>query len=288
MLVVGLECIAVDRDDIRLDAAAEQQDRTDVYFGDASTYWRDVYEKEELQGRVYRERMQAALDWIYSLHLNPGARILEVGGGAGWATLELARRGYSVHSTDSSAEMVALAAKTVEASDLGGVVEVSVADVHDLPFEAGSVDVVLALGVLPWLYSPQRALAEVSRVLAPGGHAILSADNRLRLNGLVEPAESPLVVPLKYAWRAVQWLRGRRRTDATSRLHTPARVNRWLTEAGLEPERWTTIGFGPFTCFWRPVLPDHVGHRLHSGLSRLAERRLRRHGWHYLVCARRV
>jgi len=108
-----------------------------------------------------------------------------VGGGAGWATLELAHRGYSVHSTDSSAEMVALAAKAVEAADLGGVVGVSVADVHDLPFEAGSVDVLLALGVLPWLYSPQRALAEVSRVLAPGGHAILSADNRLRLNGLV-------------------------------------------------------------------------------------------------------
>jgi len=40
----------------RSGSAAEQQDRTDAYFGDVSAYWRDVYEKEELQGRVYRER----------------------------------------------------------------------------------------------------------------------------------------------------------------------------------------------------------------------------------------
>jgi hypothetical protein len=113
----------------------------------------------------------------------------------------------------------------------------------------------------------------------------------LRLNGLTEPAESPIVTPPKYAWRALRTLRGHRRSGAVSRLHTPRRVDRWLVDAGLEPERRTTVGFGPFTFFWRPMLSARLGVRLHLFLGRLAERRLpalRRHGWHYLVGARKA
>jgi SAM-dependent methyltransferase len=271
-------------------AAERRQDRTDAYFGERSAYWNDIYAEGGVQGVGYRKRMQAALAWIDALGLDPGAKVLEVGCGAGLATLELARRGYAVHGTDSSAEMVALTSQRIAEGGVGDVA-VSVSDVHDLPHGAGSFELVLALGVLPWLHSPQRALAQIARVLTPGGHAILSADNRLRLNGLVDPVESPLFVPAKYARRALRLLRGRPRTGAGTRLHTPGRVDRWLVAAGLEPERRTTVGFGPFTVFWRPVLPDRTALRLHRGLDHLAERRvprLRRHGWHYLVSARRA
>jgi hypothetical protein len=105
----------------------------------------------------------------------------------------------------------------------------------------------------------------------------------------VDPVENLLFVPVKYVRRSVRVLRGRSSTGAVSHLHTPERVDRWLAAAGLEPERRTTVGFGPFTFFWRPVLPDRSALRLHRGLDHLAERRvprLRRHGWHYLVSAR--
>jgi 2-polyprenyl-3-methyl-5-hydroxy-6-metoxy-1,4-benzoquinol methylase len=272
------------------DAVVRRQDRTDAYFGERSAYWNEIYTEGGVQGVVYRKRMQAALAWIDALDLDPRAKVLEVGCGAGLATLELARRGYAVHGTDSSAEMVALTSQRI--AD-GGVsdVAVSVSDVHDLPHGGGSFELVLALGVLPWLHSPHRALAQIARVLAPGGHAILSADNRLRLNGLLDPVESPLFVPAKYARRAVRVLRGRPRTGAVTRLHTPGKVDRWLVAAGLEPERRTTVGFGPFTVFWRPVLPDRTALRLDRRLDQLAERRvprLRCHGWHYLVSSRRA
>jgi SAM-dependent methyltransferase len=266
-----------------------RQDRTDAYFGEHSAYWNEIYSQGGIQGLVYRERMQAALAWIAALGLHPGAKVLEVGCGAGLATLELARRGYTVDSTDSSADMVALASQRI--AEAGLDVAVSVSDVHDLPYAGGSFELVLALGVVPWLHSPRRALGEMSRVLAPGGHAIISADNRLRLNGLVEPAENPIFVPPKYARRAVSALRGRPRPGAIVRLYTPGRVDRWLVAAGLEPERRTTVGFGPFTVFWRPVLHDRTSVRLHRGLDHLAERRvprLRRHGFHYLVSARKA
>jgi SAM-dependent methyltransferase len=298
--------------------AAELQDRTSAHFDRAAAYWRDVYAEDSLQALVYRRRQELVLEWVDALALPAGSRVLEVGCGAGLATVELARRGFSLTSTDASGDMVELASRRVAESgvgggDAGGVgvgdgvgdgVSVSVADVHALPYPSGSFALVVGLGVLPWLHSPERAVEELARVLAPGGHAIVTADNRLRLNLLVEPAESPLVVPLKYAWRvarrAARRARGRAgghghgngtgQQSAVSRLHTPRRVDRMLVDAGLQPVRRTTVGFGPFTVLWRPVLGDRAGLLLDHRLGRLAERRvprLRRTGWHYVVCARK-
>ena len=266
-----------------------RQDWTDAYFGERSGYWDEIYSQGGFQGLVYRKRMQVALAWIDALALDPGAKVLEVGCGAGLATLELARRGYAVLSTDSSADMVALASQRIAKAGLD--VAVCLYDLPDLDHARGGVDRGLARGGLPGRDSPRRALGEIARVLAPGGHAILSADNRLRLNGLVEPAENPIFVPAKYARRAARAHRGRPRSGAIVRLYTPGRVDRWLVAAGLEPERRTTVGFGPFTVFWRSVLPDRTSLRLQRGLDHLAERRfprLRRYGWHYLVSARKA
>src|SRR5262245_43708597 len=166
-----------------------RQDWTDAYFGGRSAYWDEIYTQSGFQGLIYRKRMQAAIAWIDALCLDPGAKVLEVGCGAGWATLELARRGYDVLSTDSSADMVAQAWRRI--AEAGFDVAMSVSDVHDLPYAAGTFELVLALGVVPWLHSPQRAVGQMAHVLAPGGHLILSADNRMRLNGLIEPAENP-------------------------------------------------------------------------------------------------
>src|SRR5918995_2976728 len=90
-------------------ALVPRQDLTDAYFGERAACWNEIYAEGGLQGLVYRKRMQAALAWIDALGLAPGSKVLEVGCGAGFATLELARRGYAVHSSDSSADMVALA-----------------------------------------------------------------------------------------------------------------------------------------------------------------------------------
>jgi SAM-dependent methyltransferase len=269
---------------------AELQDRTNAHFDRAAAYWRDVYGDDSLQGLVYRRRQEVVLDWVDALDLPPGSRVLDAGCGAGLATVELARRGFAVESTDSSADMVELTSRRVVEEGVGEAVAVRVADVHSLPYPDGSFALVIGLGVLPWLHSPERAIEELARVLEPGGHLIVTADNRLRLNWLVEPAESPLVVPAKYAWRAGRRIRGAASPAAVSRLHTPARVDRMVVAAGLEPERRTTVGFGPFTVFWRPVFGDRAGHALARWLGRLAENavpQLRRTGWHYVVCARR-
>ena len=255
-----------------------------------AAYWRDVYAGDGLQALIYRERLRAVLSWVDDLRLPPGSRVLEVGCGAGLATVELARRGFAVEATDSSAEMVELATHQLAKAGFGGSVTIGLADVHALPYPSGSFTLALALGVLPWLHTPQGAVDELARVLAPGGHLIVTADNRHRLNMLVEPVENPLVVPLKYSRRAVKRLRGRRSPGYLSRLHTPSQVDRFVTAAGLEPLRRTTIGFGPFTVMGRAVLGDRFGLVLHRLLERLAATavpQLRRTAWHHIVAARK-
>jgi SAM-dependent methyltransferase len=55
------------------------------------------------------------------------------------------------------------------------------------PFPDGSFDLVLCMEVLEHLvYSPSHALAESHRVLAPGGHLVLTIPNYLRANRLVQ------------------------------------------------------------------------------------------------------
>lgn len=270
------------------ESSPKPQDQTGAYFGEAAAYWRDVYAQEGLQGLVYRQRLQTVLTWIDALRLPPGARVLEVGCGAGLTAVELARRGFAVESTDSSTEMVALTSRRIAEARLADAVAVSVADVHALPHATGSFALVIALGVLPWLHSPERAIEELARVLRPRGHAIVTADNRLRLNMLVDPAESPLLAPLKVPWRALKRRRGWRPSGPPSRLYSPSSVDRMLLAAGLEPQRWGTVGFGPFTILRRSVLGDRIGLRLHLWLQGLADRGipgLRRAGWHYVVSA---
>lgn len=264
----------------------DSQAPVDAHFGEIAAYWREVYADGGLQSLIYRERMNTALAWIDDLGLPAGTKVLEVGCGAGLATVELARRGFEVESTDSSRDMVAAASRLVAEAGLADRVNLVVADVHALPHDPESFTVVVALGVLPWLHSPERALGELARVLFRGGHAIVSADNRLRLNALIEPAENRLVVPLRLASRAAR----RAPRGVVSRLYTPARVDRMLVSAGLEPRRRATVGFGPFTVLWRPALGDRLGYRLHLWLEGLSCRRfprLRRHGWHYVVSAQR-
>ncbi len=265
-------------------------EKLEQYFDSEADYWRDVYGDQGLQGAVYRERMDAARRWIAELDLPAGAAVLDVGCGAGLLTAELARSGLDVTGTDSSAEMVARARHQAEQAGVAGRASVIAADVRTLPFETGRFDVVVALGLLPWLSEAPEAVAEMARVLREGGWLIVSADNRARLNLLSEPRENPLLAPVKLARRAARRAIRTPPTGAPSYRHLPGEVDRMLAAAGLGVARRTTIGFGPFTFLGRPIFDDRAAHRLHVRLQSAGERRapaLRRLGWHYLVAARK-
>jgi D-aspartate ligase len=261
------------------------QQAVDRYFDTAADYWSRVYGGHELPGLVYRERMRLVSRWARQCDLPAGVEALDVGCGAGLMSVELAEAGFSVTATDSSPAMVRSAAALVEHRGLTERIAIHRADARRLPFLDGQFDLIVALGLLPWLQDPETVVTELVRVLAPGGCMILTADNRHRLNRVVDPRESPLAAFLRPAKRALLPARNGRDPGVVSYRHSPREVDEMLRRAGLQVVRHATVGYGPFTIMSRQVLPDPVGVSLHVRLQRAAGRHpaLRTTGWHYVV-----
>jgi SAM-dependent methyltransferase len=102
-----------------------------------------------------------------------GRRILDAGCGSGVLSAELHARGASVTGIDSSPRMLQLARQRVSDG-----VELRLADLSDsLPFDDGSFDDVVASLVLHYLENWTPTLAELRRVLRPGGRLMMSVDH---------------------------------------------------------------------------------------------------------------
>lgn len=122
-------------------------------------------------------RQGAALDALLTAALGPGPhRVLDSACGIGTQALGLAALGHRVTGTDLSPCAVARAAR--EAKARGLALPVAAADMRQLPFPEGSFDaVVCADNALPHLLTAHEvtaALAEMLRVLRPGGLLLLS------------------------------------------------------------------------------------------------------------------
>jgi SAM-dependent methyltransferase len=102
-----------------------------------------------------------------------GRHILDAGCGAGALSAALRDRGAVVTGIDASAGMLALARRR-----LGDDAALHVADLRDrLPFADGAFDDVVASLVLHYLEDWGPTLAEMRRVLRPGGRLIASVDH---------------------------------------------------------------------------------------------------------------
>jgi arsenite methyltransferase len=110
-----------------------------------------------------------------ALGLQSGERVLDLGSGPGFLAVEMAAtvgaNGF-VQGVDVSPSMLALAAGR-ERPDGAAPVEFTDSDVSDLPFADGSFEVAVSTQVYEYIPDMPRALAEVRRVLAPGGRLLV-------------------------------------------------------------------------------------------------------------------
>jgi SAM-dependent methyltransferase len=127
---------------------------------------RSIYETRE--GPDARDELFAAI-----AETRP-RRILEVGPGPGELSERLA--------VELDAEIVAVdvSPRMVELSRRRGV-DARLADVQDLPFEDGRFDCVVAAWMLYHVPDVDRALAELARVLRPGGRLVAVTNGEAHL-----------------------------------------------------------------------------------------------------------
>jgi ubiquinone/menaquinone biosynthesis C-methylase UbiE len=108
-----------------------------------------------------------------------GACVLEVGFGPGHALemLAMSRPVGLVAGVDHSALMVARARRRLNGRRGDAALDLRVGDAGDLPFPDERFDVVFAVNAFHLLPDKERALAEMTGVLKPGGDILLSIRN---------------------------------------------------------------------------------------------------------------
>src|SRR5205085_6003262 len=119
-----------------------------------------------------------ALRWIEQLASPPSGHVLELGCGAGFMAIALARRGWRVHATDAVPAMLTRAQRNAEAAGVEDRLTFGLADAQRLAVEDASFDVVVALGAIPWLPPPGQALAEMALATRHRGVFAVTAANR--------------------------------------------------------------------------------------------------------------
>lgn len=107
--------------------------------------------------------------------MGPQARVLELGVGTGRIALPVAAAGCEVHGIDLSAHMLAALARRIREQGLDQI-HLAQGDITALPFRDRVFDGAIAVHVLHLVADWAGVLAQVARLVRPGGTLVLGRD----------------------------------------------------------------------------------------------------------------
>ncbi len=108
---------------------------------------------------------------IRAIEPRPGMRVLDLAAGTGTSSAAIAKHGAHVTAADFSDGMLAEGRRRHADNDL---IDFVWADATNLPFDDDSFDAATISYGLRNVQDPQRALAEMHRVVRPGGRVVIA------------------------------------------------------------------------------------------------------------------
>jgi glycosyltransferase involved in cell wall biosynthesis/ubiquinone/menaquinone biosynthesis C-methylase UbiE len=271
------------------DSGASEVETGDAYKGQVQNQWNN----NPVGSETARSAQPHTLEWfqeveryrydVYATWMprvmefadHSGAQVLEIGGGMGTDLSQFASNGSIVTDVDLSGGHLQIAQENFRLRGLAG--RFVHHDAETLPFDDDAFDLVYSNGVLHHTPNTKRAVAEILRVLKPGGRAIVMvyAENSLQY------------------WRNLVWYYGMKSGDLAS--HSMADImSRSVERTGNEARPLVKVYtkprlralFSDFTgieILQRQISPELVPRRLHLLLG-VVERLA---GWNLIIKARK-
>jgi demethylmenaquinone methyltransferase/2-methoxy-6-polyprenyl-1,4-benzoquinol methylase len=196
----------------------------------------------------------------------PGSWVLDVATGTGLVARELASKNVRVVGLDQSPAMVARGVEAVRRRGLEDRVRFTLGQAQALPFADGSLDAVTFTYLLRYVDDPAATVAELVRVLRPGG-VMASLEFHLPPESWARAgwfAYTRSAMPLVGWTVSNEWYRtgrflARSITEFVERYPLPVQV-RWWQEAGMRRVRTKLLSSGAAVVTWAvkstPVLGE--------------------------------
>jgi ubiquinone/menaquinone biosynthesis C-methylase UbiE len=163
------------RELMRSTALEDHVAKADDYFSGAG--WDSVHARKPFADPLEAEHLTRALTVLLPhLELFSGARVLDFGAGTCWSSMIWAYLGCTVIATDVSANALRFGEERLRADPVAKDLPVSFLRFDGRRFDLpdASVDRIIGIDTLHHVLDVPATLAELSRVLAPGGIAAFS------------------------------------------------------------------------------------------------------------------
>ena len=138
------------------------------YFDTVTDQW------DQMRAGYFDESVREAA--VAKANLRSDMEVADVGTGTGYVATGLAPLVHKVYGVDASTEMLRVAEESMRQQGLANV-EFKMGDGLNLPFEDNSLDAVFANMYLHHIWDPPLAIAEMVRVLKPGGVLVITDED---------------------------------------------------------------------------------------------------------------
>ena len=193
---------------------------------------KNFWDKNAGRYDLFMRKDRAAYDEMYE-RIRPIVRhktVLELATGTGWIAKHIVNAAAHIEATDASAEMIAQAKRDNRSAKL----YFSVQDMFCLPYANQSFDVVIVSNALHIVPQPEKALAEIRRVLKDGGVLIAPTFTHAgnSFSGRAKAFFMKLAgFPLRSKWTSEEYLRFLRQNSWTVRKSAVLKASFPLTYA---------------------------------------------------------
>ena len=192
------------------------------------TKLRDVWMAGDF-GEIAKSYAKGAADFVHSLNLKPGMRVLDVACGTGNLSLPAARLGAVVTGVDIAPNLIEQARANAEREGL--TVQFDEGDAENLPYADASFDAVITMFGAMFAPRPELVAAELKRVCRPGGFIAMAnwtptgfIGQMLKIVGTHVP---PPNMPSPILWGVEDVVRERLAQDVSS-LETSRQMIRFI------------------------------------------------------------